>query len=102
MYKDKVWQGDVSRRARAESHWPQASAPKNITTFIASYLDRGQNLKQAGLWETLDACTVAYAHNFLFGSMDQEADHGESFRRAAIPLHEAIRSARTEGASMGA
>lgn len=65
------------------------------------YLDRGRNLKQAGLCETLDACTVAYAHHFLFGSMDQEADHGESFRRAAIPLHEAIRLARTEGVRMG-
>lgn len=73
-----------SRAKYIEAAWEQLDAYR-------------QSLKAKGLCESLDVCAVAYAHDFLLGSMNKKADRpGETLRRLPVPLYEAIRVARRE------
>ena len=80
----------------------QTVFPDNEEQQRQDYLDAAleqmtalrQDLKELKLCESLDACAVAYAHRFLFGSMDPTERAVE--QRMAVPLHEAIRKARLE------
>ncbi|CAE7498953.1 unnamed protein product [Symbiodinium necroappetens] len=54
-------------------------------------------LRTHNLCDSLDACSVAYAHQFLFGSMEEGGPRSRMKRKErAIPLHEAIRLARED------
>lgn len=56
------------------------------------------DLRGMSLCDSLDACSLAYAHRFLYGSMDSKATErsGHLQRGTSIPLREAIRLAKEE------
>lgn len=69
-----------------------------IEAAWAHFTQTCDDLRAMQICDSLDACSLAYAHRFLYGSMTSKATErsGNPQRGASIPLHEAIRLGKEE------
>ena len=102
----KRQQGKLALFTRRTSMSSASSMPQQVGSLSrAQYIDAAwqsfesacNELRALNLCDSLDACSVAYAHQFLFGNMEEGDPRSRARRKErAIPLHEAIRLARED------
>lgn len=91
---------DLRKRQPVDS----GQSPPGCAVRSQAYIDAAwqnfqktcDDLRAKGLCDSLDASSVAYAHQFLVGKLDQENVSGVTARDSAIPLHQAIASERED------